>query len=362
VILTTRWNPSHIEIQHLNEDIAKLPLKIISSVKETLDCCTDQNGVALLMEYEKLWDAIRNLKDKGIRVRFVTAFNEGNIPFCRQMMKCGELFHNDAVIGTFQIADGIDYLCYITESGGQIALGGGEQQEQQLFHTNTKSFVDMQQYLFDNLCINGIPAKEKIKEIGRGTRNDFTDKVAEPAEITKIVNNLLASARYEVLLLFSTANSFYRAENSGMLNLLQQVPDDVAVKVLIPAGGADGNIEKETIQDFRQKGGQTDVQYITKPLQTKIMTIVVVDQASSMAIEVKDDTAKSFEETSVVVIHSNSESTVSSCISIFDTLWIQSELEKQNKIKQAYFEMFKGLKLKDESYTHQWSFEQRKEN
>jgi hypothetical protein len=63
------WHPSHIEIQDLNEDIAKLPLKIISSVKEILDCCTDQNDMVLLTEDERLWNAIRNLKDKGIRVR-----------------------------------------------------------------------------------------------------------------------------------------------------------------------------------------------------------------------------------------------------------------------------------------------------
>jgi hypothetical protein len=112
-----------------------------------------------------------------------------------------------------------------------------------------------------------------------------------------------------VLLVFSTANSFYRAENSGMLNLLQHVPNDVTVKVLISAGGADGNIAKERIQDFRQKVEQADVQYFTKPLQTKIMTVGVVDQASSIAIEVKGDTKKSFEETSVVAIHSNGEST-----------------------------------------------------
>jgi hypothetical protein len=37
------------------------------------------------------------------------------------------------------------------------------------------------------------------------------------------------------------------------------------------------------------------------------------------------------------------------------------ELDKQNKIKQAYFQMFKGLELKDESYSGRWSFEQEKE-
>jgi hypothetical protein len=37
------------------------------------------------------------------------------------------------------------------------------------------------------------------------------------------------------------------------------------------------------------------------------------------------------------------------------------ELDKQNKIKQAYFQMFNGLELKDESYSARWSFEQEKE-
>jgi hypothetical protein len=88
---------------------------------------------------------------------------------------------------------------------------------------------------------------------------------------------------------------------------------------------------------------------------------VVVDQATSVAIEVSDDAKKTFEEASGPAIYSNSELTVSSCMSIFETLWIQSEFDKQNKIKQAYFQMFKGLELKDESYMRRWSFEQKKE-
>jgi hypothetical protein len=39
-------------------------------------------------------------------------------------------------------------------------------------------------------------------------------------------------------------------------------------------------------------------------------------------------------------------------------LWIQSEFDKQNKVKQAYFKMFKGFELKDEVYDRRWSFEQ----
>src|SRR5712691_1839916 len=282
VTLSTHWRPAQIEIQHASEDIAKLPLEIILNIKETFDCCIDLNEVALVTENEKLWNAIKCLKNIGIRVRFVTDVNEGNISSCRQLMKCGEVFHNDKVKGNFQIADGINYLCYITENEGEIAQKQ-KQEQQQLFHTNTKSFVDIQQYLFDNLCNNAIPAKEKIKEIERGIRTDFADTINEPAEIRKIVTNLLMSARDEILLLFSTANSFYRAKYGGMLNLLSQVPKDVSVKVLIQAGD---DVAKDIIkEELRQSHGQLHVQYVTKPLQTKIVTLVV-DQATSVAIEV----------------------------------------------------------------------------
>jgi hypothetical protein len=77
-----------------------------------------------------------------------------------------------------------------------------------------------------------------------------------------------------------------------------------------------------------------------------------------VAIEIRDDAKKAFEEASGSAVYSNSEMTVSSCISIFETLWTRSELDKQNKVKQAYFQMFKGLKLKDETYVRRWSFEQ----
>jgi hypothetical protein len=126
-----------------------------------------------------------------------------------------------------------------------------------------------------------------------------------------------------------------------MLNFLGQIPNDVTVKVLIQA---QEHLERDTIQEEpRQSVKQMRVQYITKPLQTKIVA-VVVDQATSVAIEISDDTKETFEEATGPAIYSNSEMTVSSCRSIFETLWIQSELNKQNKIKQAYFQM--SLRMK----------------
>jgi hypothetical protein len=41
--------------------------------------------------------------------------------------------------------------------------------------------------------------------------------------------------------------------------------------------------------------------------------------------------------------------------SMFENLWIQAELERQNSIRQAFFKMFKGQKLRDETYDRDWT-------
>jgi hypothetical protein len=81
------------------------------------------------------------------------------------------------------------------------------------------------------------------------------------------------SAKDEILLLFSTSNSFHRAKYGGMLNLLRQIPIDVTVKVLIQAGD---NLERDAIkEELRESVKHIRVQYITKPLQTNIVALVV---------------------------------------------------------------------------------------
>ena len=136
------------------------------------------------------------------------------------------------------------------------------------------------------------------------------------------------------------------------------------VKVLIQADDDDLQLREAIQKRIRQKHLPINIQYITKPLQNKI-TALVIDQAVSLAIEVNDDgdSKKAFDEsTATVAIFSNNESTVSSCTSIFETLWIESEFEKQKKVKQAYFQMFKGLELKDEIYHSHMSFSGRTAN
>ena len=330
------------------------PLEIISEAKKTFDCCVDSKGLYFLMQNEQLWNAVAGLKNKGVGSRFITEIAQENNYNCNLLLQHGEVFHNDSVKGNFMIVDGMRYSYYVIEENSPSET----QNVRESFYTQVKPFVDAQQHLFDNLCNTSIPAREKIREIGRGIQGDFVEIVQTASKMQDITLELIESATYEILMLFSTTNSFYRAEYSGVLNSLWKASERGATVKLLVQGADDNNRLTEIIhKTVMQRNSSVSVQYITRSLETKI-TSLVIDQAVSLAIEVNDDTKQTFEESTGVAIYSNNELKVSSSLTLFETLWIQSEFEKQNKIKQAYFQMFKGLELKDELYVRRWSFEQ----
>ena len=67
-------------------------------------------------------------------------------------------------------------------------------------------------------------------------------------------------------------------------------------------------------------------------MQTKV-TIIVVDRRLSLAIELKDDTKDDSYEATGLATYSNSESTISSYASVFETLWRQVDLYDELKVR-----------------------------
>jgi two-component system, OmpR family, sensor histidine kinase VicK len=74
------------------------------------------------------------------------------------------------------------------------------------------------------------------------------------------------------------------------------------------------------------------MRYIQPHLQTKV-TILIVDKKYSLAVELKDDTKQTSNEAIGLATYSNSQSTVLSYASIFESLWTQTELYQ--KLKEA---------------------------
>jgi hypothetical protein len=200
----------------------------------------------------------------------------------------------------------------------------------QMIYTNVKELVEQQQYIFDALWNKSILAEEKIKEIEEGIQPHFIQTIRDSYQLQKLAYKLCASAREEVLILYSTAKAFLRqwkiGSDENALWALIEVASRYGVRIRILTPPSDS--VKQLVEEYSQ---YARIRYIPESLQTKV-TIAIFDNKSSFIVEIKDDTKASSYEAMGLGTYSNSVSTVSSYVSIFETLWRQSEMYAEDEL------------------------------
>jgi two-component system, OmpR family, sensor histidine kinase VicK len=81
----------------------------------------------------------------------------------------------------------------------------------QIIYSNQKELVDQHQYIFDTLWNKAISAKDRIYELENGVEESpFIETIRDPVEVQMIGFNHIQSVTEDILIIFSTANAFYR--------------------------------------------------------------------------------------------------------------------------------------------------------
>lgn len=185
------------EVVHGAENIVKYALDTISGLKVYVDNCVDSNGPSIfVIPNHPITKAYREMKERGIRIRFITEITDGNIQYCKELMKICELRHLDEIKGNFGIADGI----YYTASAKTLELSPPPL----LICSTLRALVEQQQYFFDMLWRKAIPARQRIKEIEIGLKREFMETIQDPHETQTTFDNMVNSATEEILITFPT--------------------------------------------------------------------------------------------------------------------------------------------------------------
>jgi hypothetical protein len=333
-----------------DSEIINTVSRTISSTQHDLVCLFDSKSLQVLTEASSTnAPKILSLRSRGVGFKCVTEITQSNLAQCKELMKNFDLFHLACLAGSFMVSDGREYLGYIASETGA----------KRLLQITNPSFVGAQVLLVNSIVDKALPAKQRLAEMVKGTANEFIETIRDPVKTRSLITDLIDTAIYEIAILFSTRNSFLMAEREGILDRLGQASGrGIKVKILV--------MKDETVReisDSKLKAPYDGIQvnYLQQFLPTKITTILV-DQSKSLTIEVNDDEKETFQEAIGLSTYSNSESTVFSNASIFESLWIQSELDKQNTARQTYFQLFKGFKLKDEVYDRRWKSARSKES
>src|SRR5918996_4420624 len=306
------------EVMYGAENIVNETLELLSAAKESVDNCIDSTAPSIfLIPNHPVTKMFRDLKKKGIRLRFIAEITKTNIEYCKELMEICELRHLDEVKGNFGLVDGIYYRA--------SAKAAKSSPPPLLIRSTLRAFVEQQQYFFDMLWKKAIPAKQRIKEIEEGVIPDVLEVLKEPIEIINFSYRLVGAAKDEILIIFHTANALLRQEKAGEIDLLVEnaIKYKTRVRILVPL--------EDKITDIIQRLERFDgiqIRNIEPIMQTR-MTILVVDRTYSLVVELKDDSKDNLREAIGLATYSNSKSTVLSYVSIFHTLWKQSELREE---------------------------------
>jgi sugar-specific transcriptional regulator TrmB len=309
------------EVIYGGENVTNFVVRLLDTAKKTLDLCGDRYGPSIIVANEHVMQKYIQLQNRGVRQRVITEITPENIAHCKKLMKFQEVRHLDGLKGYLAITDGRYLSSHAYGQEGKVLP--------HMVVTTARIFVEQQQYFFETLWNKAIPAKQRIREIEEGAKREFVETIRDPHEIQKIGFDLINRAEEEILMLFSTANAFRRQDKAGTLELLKDAAElrGVKVRILVPItnNASDARVS-ERIQQVKDVG--IDIRTINQTFQNKFTTLVV-DQGLCLTVEVEDDARETSDEAIGLTTYSNSDATVFSYISIFENLWIKTELQRE---------------------------------
>ncbi|HEX7143347.1 MAG TPA: HAMP domain-containing sensor histidine kinase [Nitrososphaeraceae archaeon] len=280
-------------------------------------------------------------KNKGVKFRYITEVTTKNISYCKNMIKYfgAEIRHLDGVKGNFEISD--DGEEYVATANLQEA-----KPLKQLIYSNVKEIGEQQQYIFDILWTKTISFEEKIKEIEEGSIPEVTDIIRNPDKAQALEWNLLSMATKEIQIIYSTVKAYKMQDKVGVIDYLAKLAaknDGIKVRILTPN---DSSIQ-ESLKSLKDNTN-VNINYI-EPKSGIIINTIIVDKNYTLVMELKDKdystekenfttipkkTTAITEETTTEIgksTYSNSKPTVLSYVSVFETLWRQTELFEELK-------------------------------
>lgn len=314
-----------------------------SSTKETIDFYCEGISVYSMFHYPEALKMYEELLSRGVRIRVITEITKDNLPSVKEGLQyVSDVRHMDTITHQFAVSEK-HYLSNKLQYGNPSVT--------QSIFSNIGWFVREHQYLFETLWKKAIPLKQRIGEIEEGHRRQFMDTIRDPTEVVKLLPNIISSAYEEIILLFPTSNTLRDFESAGLADSINnqiQKNSNVRVKLLLKRGrGGEREVDYHQQPRYSSQVKSSSNKLIAQdnvevkfadPDQIDAKTaLVIVDCERMVAIELdeeNDDDSSSPTQPNLTdsirfAVHTNSESAIMSHISIFERLWIESEMKQR---------------------------------
>ena len=328
--------PAQPRIREIEEGIIHYQTKIVDNpdeiIKEISELTANSNELAtclapggLQYSYNHFFDIKKKLLDKQKKgqhkgIRYITNINKENIQLVKSYIEQGiQIKHiKNLPAMSFGVSDKEIAVTIENMEGGKPIRS--------LLLSNEPLYLKHFSSTFEGLWKNGTDVTDRIREIEQGVESSDIEIIENPRQAIKRAQQIIRSAKHEVLRIYPSLNAFHRHVRIGVIDLLQEVLKNGAkVRLLIPA-------DEEQISQIVDEVAvpQLEIRSIDKSLQTQ-MGVLVVDRKESLIVELRDDTKENYYDAAGLAAYSNSRPIALSYVSIFESLWKQGELYEQLK-------------------------------
>src|ERR687892_449781 len=311
--------PQRTETVYGQENTIKAILKFISKTVQEFCVYAESSCPSAAMSAEPVVQAYSEFKNtRNGKARWITEVNPSNIKYIVKLMQFAEVRHLDGIKGNAVAVN--ENECLTT-----INLKMGDYSPYAIINT-VKDIVEQQKFTFETLWAKGVPAEHRIREIEQDVEPQRIEVIYNAQQALELYQSLIISAEKEIKVVFPTTNALIRQDKAGILFLLQEAAaiKKCQVKVLVP--------NDELICNFIPTNNNNNVSARFIDLhESGKATILIVDNNVSLMMELRDDSKKTFHEAIGLSTYSNSKAGVLSYVSMFESLWKQTELYEKLK-------------------------------
>jgi signal transduction histidine kinase len=300
------------------------------SKAEKIDSCGDYKAPSLIFEVEEYRKLISDIKDKGIKLRYITDITKDNIHYCKELLKFAkEVRHLGGMRANFSVSE--------TEYVASTSLQEGQQQQQQpipqVIYSNVKNLVEQQKYVFESFWNKAIPSDQRFREIEQGVEAEVFEVFTNSERVSQILLELAKSAEKEVLIHLPNDKSMVRLERLGAIHdIIQASKNGAEVKILCPLSKENSHVVKKISENA------PTIEILNGNNSPHGMYIV--DSERFLRAELKEPKAEEFSEAIGRAVYSNSKRSVESFKSIFYLLWnertLNEELKRADKMQKEF--------------------------
>jgi signal transduction histidine kinase len=213
------------------------------------------------------------------------------------------------------------------------------------------SVIKYYKSIFEDLWNGGLDARIKIRDMRSNLNGGegFTELIENPYKTQQLLIHHIQKATKEILIILPSINAFFRYGKIGIFSILEKKllninnnnisngdknSNKLLVKILTPTNN---KLEKcitniyNRIKKTNKKKENIEFRRVESLSQINTACIII-DKKDLLVIDLKDDSKNNFLDAIGSSIYSNTPTTVFSYISIFDTLWTQTELYESIRI------------------------------